>query len=105
MKNLILLGAALALIAPAAHAASDAGNRKPTPAHGYAVSHKIEAFKAKEERIYNNAGNRIVEDSRSVDGTAYGDQVNEIPAKEKYYNSPKGYIPANYHGASKSDCR
>ena len=106
MKKTLLLAAALTLLAPAAFAASDAGNREPMPANGYARSGKIEAFKAREERIYENEDSqRLAEDNNDVDGNAYGDQVNKLPAREKYYNSPKGYIPAAYHGSMRSDCR
>lgn len=105
MKKALLLGAALILLAPAAFAASDAGNRQPMPANGYSVDRSVEAWKAKEERIYNNPQTgRSMEDNQHVDGNAYGDQVNELPAREKYYNSPKGYMPAAYQGRSKRDC-
>lgn len=88
----LLLSVAFIGFAPAAFAASDAGSPKPQPAHGYmATSRAVENFKTTHEIAYENNTQNYAERKVEVDGSAYGDQVNLLPAKERLYVYKRGY--------------
>ena len=87
----LLLAGVLVAVAPAAMAASDAGQPKPRPAHGtMATPAAVENFNAKREVAYENNTYGYGVKSKSVDKSASGDQVNEIPAKERVYEYKRG---------------
>lgn len=93
MKHLLMLGVAtFAVIAvtSTAFAASDAGGRKLRPAHGTMEAPAIEHFKAVKEAAYNNRDQSFTAETAEVEGFAYGDQPNKIPAKERFYSYGKG---------------
>lgn len=91
----LMLGAALMIAAPAM-AASDAGNPKPVPAHGYARDMQAEAFKAQEASTYENRQDIQTEKNKYVKGHAYGDQPAYKPAPEKIVKTTKDGVTHTY---------
>ena len=91
----LVLGAALMISAPAM-AASDAGNPKPVPAHGYARDLQTEAFKAREASTYENRQDIQTEKNKYIQGRAYGDQPAMKPAPDKIVKTTKDGVTHTY---------
>ncbi len=93
MKHLFMLGVAtFAVIAvtSTAFAASDAGGRKLRPVHGTMKAPAVEHFKAVKKAAYNESAQSFTSETAQIEGFAYGDQPNKIPAKERVYTYGKG---------------
>ncbi len=88
MTRLLMLAAAVLAVASApAFAASDAGGRKLQPAHGYMQTPAaVQRFKNVREVAYEENTQSYSERAQDVEGSAYGDQPNVIPAKERVYH-------------------
>ncbi len=92
VKSLVLLTAAVIVTTPAL--AGPYGTRQQVPANGYASSARVENFEAEKNFEYVNYTKEYAIEDKIVDGHAYGDKVNVLPAKTRVYVYENGpYAP------------